>query len=667
MNKLTLLDNFRIHNFLRCLEEDSKYANLFRANDYNDKKTLIEELKTITDYLVSKDCIVEKISAFYGEKYHLFLRVDKEFVEGATDYFYVLAMNDTISLLALNNDDDIVDIYSSDFPENNVELYKSSSVLTYNEDEDESELKVTLKDNISFNNVMDAVEHWREIGYKKYLSLMEHFCPDEDYLRTLAPIRKRFLFKTLEDGSSTLFYDFIIGKAVREDFVTGVQRNDLLTYKIKNFKDVENENNFLLIKNNNRLIVGDNTLEEYSGLIKEAPDLTKLPKELRTKYKKFKKELNKLVEELSLLDPTNKRALGQWVTNNYIPFQMKVSRYITSISVGASAGAVGGFITGSFGFGLFMGLMYFTVTNLISKGIQHVTYKYISRYWLKIKNKLLWDPLYKSIKNDFGEVPTILENIKEYVNGKYEGIAKHYDIKVKDGELVGEAYMYSPDEDSDELVTVEYAESYIKNIMEELEEVFGESYRIEEDLLSQEKIHDILQEEIIYGDATLGDFKHQLRKIKRTTTKLPKKVFTQLKKFKSKAEHIISNHRKNKREKLKDKLINDEIIPFLDELLEWFVSLATGYGVYAVVTINPILAIIAGILSATVLKHKLHDRTVKRKELAMKILKDEIDMLEENIQDARNENDRKARDTMKRMKKNLERKVERIRYENRLV
>ncbi|MFW6001976.1 MAG: hypothetical protein ACOCQD_01405 [archaeon] len=667
MNELTLLDNFRIHNFLRCLEKDNEYSNLFRINDYLDKKLLIEELQTIKNYLVSEDCIIEKISAFYGEKYHLFLRVEKENVEGAIDYFYVLTRGETIILLALDNDDNITSIYDSNSPENNVEIFKSSSVLTYNENEDENELKTALKNNIAFNNVMNNIRYFREIGYKKYLSLLEHYCDDEDYLKTLAPIRKRFLFKTLADGSSTLFYDFITGKAIKEDFVTGIQRNDLLTYRIKNLENVEDENNFLLIRNKNNIIVGDGIIEGHSGLVQEAPNLMKLPKELRIKYKEFKKELKKLIDELALLDPSNKKVLGKWVTNSYIPFQMKVVRYLTSLSVGATTGVSAGIVTGSFSFGLFLGLLYFTINNLISKGIQHVTYKYIVRYWLKIKNKMLWDPLYKSIKDDFGEVPIIVENIKEYINGKYEGIAKHFDIEVKEGELVGEAYMFSPDEESDELVTIEYAESYIENIMVGLEEVFGESYIVEKDITDNEIIHDLIQNEVIYGEGALGDFKHQLRKIKRTTTKLPKKVFTQLKKFKTKAEHLISNYRRNKRDNLKEKLINDEVIPFLDELLEWFVSLATGYGVFAVVTINPILAIIVGILTSTVLKYKMHDRTVKRKELAMKILKDEIDMLEENIQDARSENDRKARDTMKRMKKNLERKVERIRVENRLI
>jgi hypothetical protein len=665
MNELTLLDNFRIHNFLRCLEEDNEYSNLFRINDYLDKKLLSETVEEITDYLLSEDCKVERLSAFYDEKYHLFLRVEKKYVEGAIDYFYVLSRGETIRLLALNNDDDIVSIYDSNFPEENVDLFKSSSVLTYNDDEDESELKLALKNNINFNNVMDNVYHFREVSYKKYLSLLEHFCKDEDYLASLAPIRKRFLFKTLEDGSSSLFYDFITGKAVREDFATGIQRHDLLTYKIKNFEDVENENSFLILKSDNNIIAGDGVVEMNTGVVREAPELTKLPGKLKRKFKEYKKEQKKLMEQLKILDPSNKEALGKWVTNNWMPFQMKVYRYMASINLGGAAGITGTLVTGSLGFGLFLGLTYFALSNLTLKGIQHVTYKYITRYWIKMKNKMLWEPLYETIKDDFGEVPVIVENIKEYVNGKYIGIAKHYDIEVKDGELIGEAYLYTPDEDSEETVTVEYIESFIGSFMGETKLLFSESYYKSESIPNEE-VMGLVNEEVFYGEGAIGDFKHQLRKIKRTTTKLPKKAFTQLKRFKTKAEHIISNRRKNKREKLKEKLINDEIIPFLDEVLEWFVSLALGYGVYAVVFVNPILSLIVGVLSATVLKYKMHDRTVKRKELAIQILKDEIDMLEENIQDARNENDRKARDTMKRMKKKLERQVDRIRYENRL-
>lgn len=659
MNELTLLDNFRIHNFLRCLEEDNEYSNLFRINDYLDKKLLAETVEEITDYLLSEDCKVERISAFYAERYHLFLRVKKKYVEGAIDYFYVLSRGETIRLLALNNDDDIVSIYDSNFPEENVDLFKSSSVLTYNDDEDESELKVALKNNIDFNNVMDNVVHFREISYKKYLSLLEHFCKDEEYLSSLAPIRKRFLFKTLEDGSSSLFYDFITGKAVREDFASGIQRHDLLTYRIKNFDEVENENNFLLLKNENKIIAGDGIIEENAGMIREAPDMSKIKLKVKSFMKGKKKERKNMLASFRDIDAENEEEIVKWISGEFIPFCFNTT--VNYMMINSAFWGMALMPTYLITPTLFVKLyLIITAHALGLKSATYIGYRYFLKNILKTMDKELWDPLLEKFKDD-EKKKEFLGKIKERTVGFYKGIEERY---YSDEELVGETYLYEEELNGEELVTVEYAESYIDSLMDDITELFGEAYN--EDHLSKKEINGLLMNETMYGESVLGDFKNQLRKIKRTTTKVPKKIFTQLKRFKTKAEHLISNHRKNKREKLKEKLINDEIIPFLDELLEWFVSLAVGYGVYAVVFINPILSIIFGVLSATVIKVKMHKRTVERKELAIQILKDEIDMLEENIQDARNENDRKARDTMKRMKKKLERQVDRIRYENRL-
>lgn len=640
MEKLTLLDNFKIHNFLNCLEKDEYYRDLFRVNnEYPNNELIVSEIKKIINDLVFKDCIVEKISAFYNNEYHLFLKVasNKDLV-GMVDYFYIFNYNSTIQLLAVDHEDNIHKIYDSNI-DDDMKLYEINSVLTYKQNEDESEIKDLLERLISFNKVLNMVHYFREISFNDYIFKLKYFSDNDDYISHLNPIRKRFMFKTLENEKTTLFYDFISDKVKPMNFVDGIEKRfDLLTYKIKNFNDPNDEKYFMLFKNNKGFLINENILD--NKLYKESKNIKKLPKEMKQKQKELKKEKKEAIKKFKLLDPGDEEDIAAWVSGVMIPWYYKLVRFSISLSKG-SWGVIASLTTGE-GLlaGLSTGFIIFTIHSLFYKVVGHVGYKYMVRYFLKVSDKLLWDPLYEEFKDDDGIIAKAIVKTKKNVNGLYKGILQKYDMD--DKEMINE--------------------SVIDNIVQDY---LNKKYINKNDLISESEIEDILLTEKLYAEGP--SFRAALRNIKRTTSKLPKKIFKKLNRYKSKVEHIIANHRQVKREKLKEKLINDEVIPFLDEILEWFVGLVSAYGVYAVLTINPIVALIAGLITGVVLKTSMKERTKKRKEVAIQILKDEIDMLEENIQDARNENDRKARDTMKRMQKKLERQLQRIRVENRLT
>ena len=111
--------------------------------------------------------------------------------------------------------------------------------------------------------------------------------------------------------------------------------------------------------------------------------------------------------------------------------------------------------------------------------------------------------------------------------------------------------------------------------------------------------------------------------------------------------------RKAKDDALREKVINDEFIPILDNSMQWLVGAATGFGIYFLVTANPLIAILGG-YGAKVIKG-VHD--AKTRERVLKMIKDELEIIDEKINDAKNSDDRKKKYALMRIKQSLEKKL----------
>lgn len=169
-------------------------------------------------------------------------------------------------------------------------------------------------------------------------------------------------------------------------------------------------------------------------------------------------------------------------------------------------------------------------------------------------------------------------------------------------------------------------------------------------------------------------------RIKRKAVGVPKSIIDKLTKYKRKAEKIIANLRDNRRQRLKKKVINDEIVPFIDDILEWATAAAAGIASGAIgmqltgmggpivgfVIFNPVVATIGAILMALIVKTGMKHRKDTRRKMAIRILEDEIEIIDEKIQDARNRDDTKTRDQLKRLQNQLEEKRDWIRVSNRI-
>lgn len=140
------------------------------------------------------------------------------------------------------------------------------------------------------------------------------------------------------------------------------------------------------------------------------------------------------------------------------------------------------------------------------------------------------------------------------------------------------------------------------------------------------------------------------------TKRLPRVFYDEMKKIMATLRTFLVSYRRAKDDELKEKVINDEFVPILDNSLKWIIGGATTYGSIFVMGTAPLVGLLAGAM-ATVIK-KIDDK--EKREKALKIIKDELVILEEKINDSRNSDDRQAKYAMMRTKLELEKKLEGI-------
>lgn len=143
-----------------------------------------------------------------------------------------------------------------------------------------------------------------------------------------------------------------------------------------------------------------------------------------------------------------------------------------------------------------------------------------------------------------------------------------------------------------------------------------------------------------------------VEKVKR----LPRVFYDEMKKIMATIRTFLVSYRRAKDDELKEKVINDEFVPILDNSLKWIIGGATTYGSIFVLGAAPLVGLLAGAM-ATVIK-KIDDKD--KRERALVIIKNELAILEEKINDSRNSDDRQAKYAMMRTKMELEKKLEGI-------
>lgn len=134
---------------------------------------------------------------------------------------------------------------------------------------------------------------------------------------------------------------------------------------------------------------------------------------------------------------------------------------------------------------------------------------------------------------------------------------------------------------------------------------------------------------------------------------IPKQVIEQGRKLASKVREVLVEFRRADDDTLRERIINDEFVPLLDNSMQYLIGGATSFGLYFLVAANPLIALLGG-LGAKTLK-KMRDKS--RREKALKMIKDEIEVIDEKIADAKNADDRAQKYALMRIKQNLEGKL----------
>lgn len=168
--------------------------------------------------------------------------------------------------------------------------------------------------------------------------------------------------------------------------------------------------------------------------------------------------------------------------------------------------------------------------------------------------------------------------------------------------------------------------------------------------------------ELLYGESSLSNLDIKAKKLGRGAKRIPVAILDKMSDYISKFRGLYRSYKQSRDDKLREQLINDEIIPFFDEIFEWLATVCVTYGTYSLAVINPVMSLVAGFLTKMV----LNKRTKDRKKLALMFLKREIAIVDEKIDDAKSANNTQAKYALMRIKGELEKKLEEIRFDNRL-
>lgn len=125
----------------------------------------------------------------------------------------------------------------------------------------------------------------------------------------------------------------------------------------------------------------------------------------------------------------------------------------------------------------------------------------------------------------------------------------------------------------------------------------------------------------------------------------------------TRGRNLIGRMRDAKDERLKERLFNNEFIPFFDDVFAYIIPAIVTYGLIIGTMLNPLVAILIGLIGMVTLKWNA-DNNKKR---VTEILDDKIKLLDEEIEDAKMENDLATKKKLMQLKMQLERQRAKIR------
>lgn len=137
---------------------------------------------------------------------------------------------------------------------------------------------------------------------------------------------------------------------------------------------------------------------------------------------------------------------------------------------------------------------------------------------------------------------------------------------------------------------------------------------------------------------------------------LPETFVKKVKELNVRLRTFIANWRRCHDDNLREKLYNDEYIPLVDDIFEILISGAVGYGAVAIGLVNPLVGVV---LTITVFIFANWRQREDRKRI-IELMDDKINLLGEEIEDARIENDLVTKRQLIQIKKQLERKRAKI-------
>jgi hypothetical protein len=120
--------------------------------------------------------------------------------------------------------------------------------------------------------------------------------------------------------------------------------------------------------------------------------------------------------------------------------------------------------------------------------------------------------------------------------------------------------------------------------------------------------------------------------------KLPLKVINEFRKWDAKLRRAVSDYRKNKDEKTREKVLQDEIVPLLDSFWGWATSIMVAYGALAIPFVGPIAAVLGFVV--TKLAFETKDKKVYQRSL--KIFDNELEIVAKKLELAQMKNDENA-------------------------
>jgi hypothetical protein len=138
---------------------------------------------------------------------------------------------------------------------------------------------------------------------------------------------------------------------------------------------------------------------------------------------------------------------------------------------------------------------------------------------------------------------------------------------------------------------------------------------------------------------------------------LPRETIKKISETDTRLRSLIANWRRAHDDKLKDRLYNDEFIPLYDDIFSVVLGAAVGYGAVAFSLTNPIIATAIGFL-VFLLANKWGEMNRKR---VLELLDSKIEIVKEEIEDAKSENDLTTKRNLMQILQQLERKRDKIR------